>query len=85
MITAPYHESEVPHGYLGANVLIQTALLKYHHALPYQRIAELLEQLTGLKVTQGAPAQALQRLSDWLSRQGDPAPILIWRSVRVIV
>ena len=66
MITAPYHESEVPHGYLGANVLIQTALLKYHHALPYQRIAELLEQLTGLKVTEGALAQALQRLSNWL-------------------
>ena len=39
-VTAPYHPEPVPKGYLGANVLIQAAILKYHHCLPYRKIYE---------------------------------------------
>jgi hypothetical protein len=35
-VVAPYHPEHVPMGYLGANVLIQAAILKYHHCLPYR-------------------------------------------------
>jgi len=66
MITSPYHETEVPNGYIGPNVLIQAVILKYHHCLPYDKISELIEQLTGLKLSSGAIAQSLQRISEWL-------------------
>lgn len=66
VVTAPYHETEVPNGYLGSNVLIQAVILKYHHCLPYNKISQLIEQLTGMKVSAGALAQSLQRISQWL-------------------
>lgn len=63
---APYAPEEVPYGYLGPNVLIHTILLKYHYGLPYSKIQLLFRELCGLKVTDSALAQALQRLSKWL-------------------
>lgn len=66
IITAPCHDREIPRGYLGPNILIQTAILKYYHCLPYRKIAELMEQMTGLRMTSSAIAQSLQRLSEWL-------------------
>ena len=47
-VKAPYHPEHVPKGYLGANVLIQAAILKYYHCLPYRKICELLENMSGL-------------------------------------
>jgi transposase len=66
MVTAPYHPQQVPRGYLGANVLIQAAILKYHHCLPYEKIADLLKDMAGLTVSPGGLSQALARVSDWL-------------------
>lgn len=66
MVTAPYAPEEVPHGYLGPNVLIQTVILKYHHGLPFNKIKELFESLAHFQVSEGALAQALQRMSEWL-------------------
>lgn len=63
---APYAPEEVPYGYLGPNVLIQTVLMKYHHGLPYSKIQMMFQELCGLKVTDSALAQALQRLARWL-------------------
>lgn len=57
---------EIPYGYLGPNVLIHTLLLKYHHGLPYSKIQLVFEELCGLKVTDSALAQALERISRWL-------------------
>jgi transposase len=65
-ITAPYHPEHVPMGYLGANVLIQAAILKYHHCLPYRKIRELFQELAGLTVSPGGISQALARISRWL-------------------
>ena len=65
-IDAPYHETEVPSSRIGPNALIQAAILKYHHCLPYRKITEVLKELAGLKVSPGALAQSLQRLSQWL-------------------
>jgi len=65
-ITAPYHPEHVPKGYLGANVLIQAAILKYHHCLPYRKIKELFQELAGLTVSPGGISQALTRVSQWL-------------------
>lgn len=66
IVTAPYHSEEVPHGYLGPNVLIQTVILKYHHGLPFNKIKELFQSLCHFRVSEGALAQSLQRMSEWL-------------------
>ena len=66
VITAPYHGQQIPRARLGAQVLIQAAILKYYHCLPYRKIAGVFEDMCGLKVTSGALAQALQRISQWL-------------------
>ena len=63
---SPYHPEHVPQGYLGANVLIQAAILKYHHCLPYRKICELFKELAGLTVSPGGISQALARISHWL-------------------
>jgi transposase len=74
LVTAPYASEEIPHGNLGPNVLIQTVILKYHHGLPFNKIQELFESLCHFKVSEGALAQALQRISEWL--QVEQAQIL---------
>jgi len=63
---APYHPEHVPLGYLGANVLIQAVILKYHHCLPYRKIRELFQELAGITISPGGIAQALARISHWL-------------------
>ena len=63
---ASYAPGEVPYGYLGPNILIQTILLKYYHGLSYSKMPELFKDLCGLTVTDSALAQALQRLGRWL-------------------
>lgn len=70
-VTAPYHPEHVPKGYLGANVLIQAAILKYHHCLPYRKICELFKELAGLTVSPGGISQALARVSQWLGVEKD--------------
>lgn len=65
-VLAPYHSEHVPLGYLGANVLIQAVILKYHHCLPYRKIRELFQELAGLTVSPGGISQALARISHWL-------------------
>jgi transposase len=67
IIDAPYHKTEVPASRIGPNALIQAAILKYNHCLPYRKIAEVLKELSGLNVSAGALAQSLQRLSQWLN------------------
>jgi len=66
MVTAPYSEGEIPQGKLGPNALIHMMLLKYHHGLPGNKIVELMQELAGLKISEGAIAQGLQRLGKWL-------------------
>jgi len=63
---APYHPEHVPLGYLGANVLIQAVILKYHHCLPYRKIRELFQELAGITISPGGISQALARISLWL-------------------
>lgn len=71
LVTAPYAPEEIPHGNLGLNVLIQTVILKYHHGLPFNKIKELFESLCHFEVSEGALAQALQRISQWLQVEQD--------------
>jgi len=71
LVTAPCAADEIPNSYLGPNILIQAVILKYHHALPFHKIAEVFEGLCGLKVSEGALAQALQRMSEWLKIEVD--------------
>jgi len=66
-VIAPYHPQHVPKGYLGANVLIQAAILNYHHCLPYRKIRELFEDMCGLRVSPGGISQALARISEWIN------------------
>lgn len=79
LVTAPCAADEIPNSYLGPNVLIQTVILKYHHGLPFNKIAEVFEGLCGLKVSEGALAQALQRMSLWLKVETDE----ILKAIRV--
>jgi transposase len=70
-IKAPYHPEHVPFGYLGANVLIQAAILKYYHCLPYRKIRELFQDMAGLTISPGGISQALARISKWLGVEKD--------------
>lgn len=71
MKTAAYASEEIPYGYLGPNILIQASILKYSHGLPFNKIKEVFEGLCGLKVTEGALAKCLQRMSEWLKVEED--------------
>ena len=71
LVTAPYASEEIPHGNLGPNVLIQAVILKYHHGLPFNKIRELFESLCHFEVSEGALAQGLQRISEWLQVEQD--------------
>jgi len=64
--TAPYAEDEVPWGHLGPRTLAMMVWLKYHLALPGNKIKDILHDLCGLTVSEGAIAQALQRLGNYL-------------------
>jgi len=64
---SPYLAEEIPYGYLGPNVLIQTILMKYHYGLPYSKMVGLFKSFCSLEVTASALAQTLQRASKWLS------------------
>ena len=66
IVSALYHPKHVPQGHLGANVLIQAAILKYYHCLPYEKIVELFHDMAGLKVSAGGLSQALARVGRWL-------------------
>lgn len=68
---APYAPEEIPYGYLGPNALIHTLIMKYHHGLPYSKIQTLFQELCGLRVTDSALAQALQRMAKWLQVEED--------------
>jgi len=65
--TAPYAQEEIPYGYLGPNILMQTVLLKYHYGLPYSKMVGLFKSFCSLEVTASALAQSLQRISKWLA------------------
>ena len=71
IVTSAYAPEEVPHSYLGPNILVQTVILKYHHGLPYNKIRELFETLCQFTVSEGSLAQALQRMSEWLKVEVD--------------
>ena len=66
MWTAPYAADEVPCGHLGPRSLAMMVWLKYHLALPGNKIKDILHDLCGLTVSEGAIAQALQRLGNYL-------------------
>ena len=66
MVTAPYAPDEIPEGHIGPTALIHMAILKYHHALPGNKIAELFKELAQFQISEGAIGQALQRLAKWL-------------------
>lgn len=66
IITADCAPDEIPNGTLGPNALIHLAILKYHPALPGGKIVELFKELAGFRISEGAIAQALQRLTKWL-------------------
>ncbi len=66
MVTAPYAPDEIPEGRIGPTALIHMAILKYHHALPGNKIVELFKELAEFQISEGAIGQALQRLAEWL-------------------
>lgn len=64
---APYAAGEIPYGYLGPNILIQSVLMKYHHGLSYDKMRMMFKDFHNLEVTPSALAQALQRMGRWLN------------------
>lgn len=66
IVTAPPAPEEIPHSRLGPQVLTHALLLKYVHGLPFNKIRTCLQQFAHLTVSEGALAQALQRLAAWL-------------------
>jgi transposase len=75
-VVAPYAIEEIPYGHLGPRALSVMALLKYHYVLPGNKIKAILFELSGLKVSEGGIAQALQRLGQYLGAEAEA--ILGW-------
>ena len=75
-VRAPHAIEEIPYGHLGPKVLSVMALLKYHYVLPGNKIKAVLLELSGLKVSEGGIAQALQRLGQYLNTESES--ILAW-------
>lgn len=73
-VIAPHAPDEIPYGHLGPRTLSVIAMLKYHAVLPGNKIKAVLEDLCGLKVSEGAIAQALQRLGRYL---GEDAGVIL--------
>jgi len=67
VLTAPASSEEIPHSYLGPRILTEALLLRYVHGLPFQNIQRRFQEAAHLKVSEGALAQALQRIAQWLS------------------
>ena len=63
LVTAPPAPDEIPHSYLGPQTLATMVWLKYHVVVPGNKIVALFKDLMGLTVSEGAVAQALQRLA----------------------
>lgn len=66
VVTAPPAPEEIPQSRLGPQVLTHALLLKYVHGLPFNKIRTAFQQFAHLRVSEGALAQALQRLASWL-------------------
>jgi transposase len=63
IVTAPHAPDEVPYGYIGPRALATMVWMKYHLALPGNKIKSVLSDFCGLTVTEGAIHKALQRLA----------------------
>jgi hypothetical protein len=68
-VIAPHAPDEIPYGHLKPRVLSVMAMLKYHYVLPGNKIKAVLQELCGLKVSEGGIAQALQRLGRYLGEE----------------
>ena len=71
VVTAPYAPEQIPHSTLGPQVLTQALLLKYVHGLPFNKIRTCFQQFAHLTISEGALAQALQRMARWLQVETD--------------
>lgn len=71
LVTAPPAPDEIPHSYLGPQTLATMVWLKYHVVVPGNKIVALFKDLMGLTVSEGAVAQALQRLALYLGVEAD--------------
>jgi len=71
LVTAPPAPGEIPHSYLGPQSLATMVWLKYHVVVPGNKIVALFKDLMGLTVSEGAVAQALQRLAGHLGVEAD--------------
>lgn len=63
VVTVPYAPDEVPYGYIGPRALATMVWMKFHLALPGNKIKAVLEDFCGLAITEGAIHKALQRLA----------------------
>ena len=63
IVTASHAPDEVPYGYIGPRALATMVWLKFHLALPGNKIKAVLEDFCGLTITEGAVHKALQRLA----------------------
>jgi hypothetical protein len=63
--------ADLPHAQLGLNVLATAALMRVAYRLPLRQVTGLFADLPGLRISPGAVAKQLQRLSRWLAGQYD--------------
>ena len=63
------HPDCPPEGVFGVNALCQVSLLKFDLRLPYDKVAEQMEQQHGLPMTASSALEATQRVSQYLTPQ----------------
>jgi hypothetical protein len=58
--------ANVPHGQLGIHALTTGVILRVRHRLPFRMIAQLLNDMAGLRVSPGGLVKQLKRIARWL-------------------
>lgn len=58
--------ADLPHGQIGLNALSAAAALKHDAGLPYRKVAVVLDDLCGLKLSPGTLPKQVRRLAAWL-------------------
>ena len=67
----------------GASIQAMLAYLHHHHAVAYDRLCRLMAELFGLKISEGAIANALRRAARPLTRAGEVIAAML-RNAHVI-
>jgi transposase len=61
--------ADVPHGQLGINALAMAGMMRIVYRMPYALISQLMADLPGITISNGALAKQVTRMGKWLDKE----------------